>query len=132
MYLPGFSISKGVDSYNSQGSTSVSGHKLSRLGSQLSFSSKQDQHSLAQIAEVNECSFERMSSHENHDRNKRSAPSQSHPVSRFSLSQWDDSNSQNIVFAASSSRQGKIINDDILNGLASIDAQVILSCILPW
>ena len=119
-------MSKEVDSYNSQGSTSMRGHKVSRLGSQLSFSSKQDHHSLAQIAEVNECSFERLNSHENDEHSKRSAPSQFRPVSGFSLSSWDDSNSQNIVFSASSSRQGKIIHDDILNGLASIDAQVTI------
>lgn len=118
-----------MESYNNnpQGNSSMSGHnnKLSRLGTQMSFTKQESHHhnSLAQISEVNECSFDQ----EHHIKIRSS---QSRPVSGFSLSPWDDhssSSSHNIVFSASSSKRTKgISDDDILNGFASLDSQAAL------
>lgn len=114
-------MSKGIDSYNHQGG-SISGHKLSRLGSQLSFT-KQDHHTLSQISEVNECMLQQGVSSQNEHHNKRTvAPTQPRSTSGFSLSPWDDS-SNSFVFSASSSKRPKNIDDDILNDLAAIDSQ---------
>lgn len=117
----GYSGSKGFDvNYNGQGSSMGHDHMLSRLGSQMSFTRK-DHHSLSQISEVNESVLESMSSHHHHeDDHKRS---QSRSVSGFSLSAWDDTNDNNFIISASSSKRGKTINDDILNGLTGIDSQ---------
>ncbi|XP_074287058.1 transcription factor bHLH128-like [Silene latifolia] len=118
----GYCNSKGMENYNNQGGT-LSGHNLSRLGSQMSFT-KQDHHSLSQIPELNQCNMlEGISSHDNHHHHKRaSTSSQPRLSSGFSLSSWEDTN-DGFSFSGPSNKRNKNVNDDFLNGLVSMESQ---------
>ncbi|KAK9684178.1 hypothetical protein RND81_10G191900 [Saponaria officinalis] len=110
---------------NNQGG-SVNGHNLSRLGSQLSFT-KQDHHALSQISELNECGLlDGMNSHNSNTlKRASSSSSQPHSSSGFSLSAWGDDNNDGFSFSGPSTKRTKSINDDILNGLVSMESQEI-------
>ncbi|KAF7837092.1 transcription factor bHLH128 [Senna tora] len=111
----GFSISRGTGSYNSQG-VSNSGHGVSRLKSQLSFTG---QESLSQISEVSENVVDGISSDNGHHRTTHSFATTS-----FGMDTWDNSNS--IVFSAPPSKRAKNIDGDILNCLNALETQFSL------
>ncbi|XP_054806079.1 transcription factor bHLH128-like [Prosopis cineraria] len=110
----GFSISRGSGSYSAQG-VSNSGHGISRLKSQLSFTG---QESLSQISEVNE-NVDGINSDNGHHR-----ATHSYATTSFGIETWDGSNS--IVFSAPSSKRAKSIDGDILNCLNALESQFSL------
>lgn len=93
---------------------SNSGHGVSRLKSQLSFTGPE---SLSQISEVSENIVDGISSDNGHHR-----ATHSYATTSFGVDTWDNSNS--IVFSAPPNKRAKNIDGDILNCLSALESQV--------
>ncbi|KAK7270034.1 hypothetical protein RIF29_22896 [Crotalaria pallida] len=114
----GFTITRGASTYTSHGHGHVSnsGHAVSRLKSQLSFTG---QDSLSQISEMSENVMEGTTSDNGHHR-----PSHSYVTTSFGMEPWDNSNS--IVFSAPPNKRSKNMDGDILNCLNALESQFSL------
>ncbi|XP_018815769.1 transcription factor bHLH128-like isoform X2 [Juglans regia] len=108
----GFSVTRGSGGYTSQGGSN-SGHGVSRLKSQLSFT-RQD--SLSQISEVSEDVIDGISSDNGHQNATYSYASTS-----FGMDSWDNTNS--ITFSAPPSKRAKNLDGDIFNCLHTLETQ---------
>ncbi|XP_052207211.1 transcription factor bHLH128 isoform X2 [Diospyros lotus] len=107
-----FSVARGIGSYNSKG-VSDSGHGLSRLSSQLSFTR---QESLSHISEESENVAEDMSAENGHRK-----AAHFYATAGTGMSSWSDTNS--IVFSAPSSKRAKNITDDVVHSLDTVESQ---------
>ncbi|XVF37798.1 hypothetical protein REPUB_Repub20aG0041900 [Reevesia pubescens] len=113
----GFSVTRGTRNYSSQGGANVnSGHGVSRLKSQLSFT-RQD--SLSQISEVSENLVDGVTSSSNHHN-----AAHSFAAAGFGMDSWDNTNS--IVFSAPTSKRAKNMDGDIYNCLNALETQFSL------
>lgn len=109
----GFSVTRGSGGYTSQGGSN-SGHGVSRLKPQLSFT-RQD--SLSQISEVSEDIIDGINSDNGHQNATYSYASTS-----FGMDSWDNTNS--ITFSAPPSKRVKNLDGDIFNCLHTLETQV--------
>ncbi|PON95557.1 Basic helix-loop-helix transcription factor [Trema orientale] len=111
----GFSVTRGNGGYGSQGGTN-SGHGVSRLTSQLSFT-RQD--CLSQISEVSENGIDDLS-----PENVRHSATHSFATS-FGMDGWDN-NTNSIVFSAPPSKRAKNMDGDMFNCLNALESQFSL------
>ncbi|XWS35265.1 hypothetical protein CRYUN_Cryun21dG0111200 [Craigia yunnanensis] len=111
----GFSVTRGTRNYSSQDGAN-SGHGVSRLKSQLSFT-RQD--SLSQISEVSENLVDGVSTSSNHQN-----AAHSFAAPGFGMGSWDNTNS--ILFSAPPGKRAKSIDGDIYNSLNALETQFSL------
>lgn len=112
--MAGFSVTRGSGGYTSQGGSN-SGHLVSRLKSQLSFT-RQD--SLSQISEVSEDVVDGISSDNGHQNAMHSYATNN----SFGMDSWDNTNS--IMFSAPPGKRAKNADNDIFNCLHALETQV--------
>ncbi|XP_041001099.1 transcription factor bHLH128-like [Juglans microcarpa x Juglans regia] len=108
----GFSVTRGSGGYTSQVGSN-SGHGVSRLKPQLSFT-RQD--SLSQISEVSEDVVDGINSDNGHQNAMHS-----YATNSFGMDSWDNTNS--IIFSAPPGVRAKNADNDIFNCLHALETQ---------
>ncbi|GAA0144997.1 hypothetical protein LIER_36051 [Lithospermum erythrorhizon] len=117
----GFLVRRGIENFTPKG-VPESGHIISRLNTQLSFTRKE---ALSQITEETEELAERIN---NDNSGQRKSSTSFANNANFRGRSWEDSNT--IMFSTGTSKKTKN-NDDMFNGIDGMESQVsIKTCII--